>query len=126
MRPKLPVPLEWEEQATLASLLTLARLTFFHIPNGEARSKAGAGRLKAMGVKAGAPDLFIADAPPARPDCRGVFIEMKRTRNSKGLSPEQKIMGEKLRERGYTVLTCKGWQAAAVALRSLGYDIPGG
>lgn len=124
MRSKLKAPLEWEEQKALAKLLTLHRIVFIHIPNGEYRTKAGAGKLKAMGVKAGAPDIFIADAPPGDPLSRGVFIELKRTHGGKGPSDEQIAMAYKLRARGYAVLVCKGWRAAANDLRALGYKLP--
>lgn len=35
----------------------------FHVPNGGGRSKAEAGILKAMGVLAGVPDLFVIGPP---------------------------------------------------------------
>lgn len=44
----------------------------FHIPNGEARSKATGARLKAMGVMAGAPDLIAV-----LPGGRCAFMEVK-------------------------------------------------
>lgn len=57
----------------------------FHVPNGGGRSKAEAGILKAMGVLAGMPDLFVlgpgsevahaAGATPLRP--RLIAIEFK-------------------------------------------------
>jgi hypothetical protein len=53
----------------------------FAIPNGGARSKATAGRLKAEGVASGVPDLCI---PAWR-----LWVEMKRTKGG-SLSPEQK------------------------------------
>jgi hypothetical protein len=34
-------------------------LTYAHVPNGGRRSKAEAGAFKAMGVRAGVPDLLI-------------------------------------------------------------------
>lgn len=39
--------------------VTDADCVYFHVPNGEYRSKATAGRLKAMGVRRGAPDLVF-------------------------------------------------------------------
>ena len=51
------------------------------IPNGGARSKATAGRLKAEGVASGVPDLFI---PAWR-----LWVEMKRVKGG-SLSAEQK------------------------------------
>lgn len=46
----------------------------FAIPNGGARSKRTAGRLKAEGVKAGVSDLFFAVASKY---VHGLFVEMK-------------------------------------------------
>lgn len=46
----------------------------FAIPNGGQRTKAAGGKLKAEGVKAGVPDLFL---PVARHNAHGMFIEMK-------------------------------------------------
>lgn len=48
----------------IARLLRLAapkRVMWWHTPNGEKRSKAAAGKLKAMGVKAGVPDFLLYD-----------------------------------------------------------------
>lgn len=46
----------------------------FAIPNGGARHPAVAAKLKAEGVKAGVPDLFL---PVARHGYHGMFIELK-------------------------------------------------
>ncbi len=77
------IPTEHEEQRELVRWFrqTWPGVRIFAIPNGGARSKATAGRLKAEGVTCGVPDLFI----PAW----GLWVEMKR---SKGgiLSAEQK------------------------------------
>lgn len=48
------------------------RVIWGHIPNGGARSKSEGGRLKAMGVLPGAPDLFFV-----LPDASIAFIELK-------------------------------------------------
>lgn len=50
----------------------------FHIPNGGMRNKAVAGQLKAEGVKAGVPDLFL---PVPRGGYHGLFIELKVGKN---------------------------------------------
>ena len=52
---------------------------WFHTPNGEARSKATAGRLKAMGVQAGVLDLtFIVSRDAMGPEWPSVhFLELK-------------------------------------------------
>lgn len=124
MRNKPKAPLEWEEQKALAELLTLGRIVFFHIPNGENRSTGTGAKLKAMGVKAGAPDIFIADRPPAEPWARGVFIELKRTTDTKGRTPAQKNLAAQLEACEYIVLECEGWRVAAKELRRLGYRLP--
>lgn len=51
------------------------RLTFFHPANGGSRSRAEAGIFKAMGVKAGVPDLVILWRTPLGP-AHG-YIEVK-------------------------------------------------
>ena len=45
---------------------------WYHPPNGGWRKKSTAGRLKAMGVKAGIPDVVIL-----RPDGSPIYIELK-------------------------------------------------
>ena len=71
----------------------------FAIPNGGARSKATAGRLKAEGVASGVPDLFI---PAWR-----LWIEMKRSKGG-SLSAEQKDWIEYLESVGHWVIVGKG------------------
>ena len=75
----------------------------FAIPNGGARSPATAGRLKAEGVSAGVPDLFV----PAM----NLWIEMKRQKGG-SLSAEQKDWAEHLRGLGYEVLVGRGFEDA--------------
>lgn len=69
------------------------------IPNGGVRTAATAGRLKAEGVCAGVPDLFI----PAW----GLWIEMKRAKGGK-VSPQQKDWHDYLASCGYRVIVCLG------------------
>jgi hypothetical protein len=82
-----------------------------HLANGKPRSKAVAGQLKALGVKAGMPDLFL---PVARQGAHGLYLELK-TRTGK-LSPVQRALHVCLQEEGYAVDVCKGWVAAARTL----------
>ncbi len=56
---------------------------WFHPPNGGARSKAEAGIFKALGVKAGVPDLVFT----LPPDGRTAFVEIKAP--GRKLSPDQ-------------------------------------
>jgi hypothetical protein len=79
----------------------------FAIPNGGHRNKATAGKLKAEGVKAGVPDLFL---PVQRGGYAGLFIEMKAGRNKPTL--EQASWHLKLSHQGYRVSVCYGWEAA--------------
>jgi hypothetical protein len=55
---------------------------FFHVPNGEVRDKATAGKLKAMGVLAGVYDFILI-----WPNAQVSFLEIKVGAN--GLSPAQ-------------------------------------
>lgn len=75
----------------------------FAIPNGGARSPATAGRLKAEGVSAGVPDLFV----PAM----NLWIEMKRQKGG-SVSAEQKDWAEYLRGLGYEVIVGRGFEDA--------------
>lgn len=80
----------------------------FAVPNGGARSAITGARLKAEGVLAGVPDVFLAY--PAG-GLHGLFIEMKRARGGT-TSTAQKIVGELLSRAGYGVAVCHGWQEA--------------
>jgi hypothetical protein len=82
----------------------------FAIPNGGARNKATGGILKAEGVLAGVPDLFV---PAWR-----LFIEMKRRKNGR-VSDEQKHVMEKLKEAGYSCIVCHGAEDAIHQLENL-------
>ena len=81
----------------------------YHIPNGGKRSKAEAGRFKAMGVKSGVPDIFI---PCARGGYFGCYIEMKRAKGGT-VSANQKKWIEALKEQGYFVVVAYGMEQAA-------------
>src|SRR5918999_659594 len=48
-------------------------VVFYHCPNGEKRDAAAGGKLKAMGVQAGVPDLCFV-----LPMGKAAFIELKR------------------------------------------------
>lgn len=77
----------------------LRTFTFCHTPNGGKRTKAEAGIFKAMGVRAGFPDLMIlpmTDKPP-------FFVELKAKAGA--LSPAQKVFHAILNTLGYEVHT---------------------
>ena len=81
--------------------LSLALL--HHIPNGGSRNKIEAARLKAQGVKAGVPDLFL---PVPMNDTPGLYIEMKFGKNT--TSKQQEWWIEQLQKHGYAVHVCWG------------------
>ena len=111
---KLPVPTEAQEQTTLFQWASLMSGRFpelrllYHCPNGGSRNAIEAARLKAQGVKAGVPDIFL---PCARNGFHGLYIELKRRKGGR-VSVEQKKMILALQGQGYRVEVCEGWEAA--------------
>lgn len=96
---------EHAEQVSLVQWLDAAHpeLPYFAIPNGGNRNIITASKLKAEGVKAGVPDLFL-------PSLR-IFIELKRAKGGK-VSQAQKDMATRLEACGYRVVVCKGAKEA--------------
>lgn len=95
-------------------------LRLFHaIPNGGLRSKAQAGKLKAEGVKPGVPDCFL---PVARGKYYGLYIEMKKPAMRPkrgglgGVSTEQKVFIDYVRNEGYSAYVCYSWHEAVDCL----------
>lgn len=84
----------------------LARL--IHIPNGEFRHKATAGRLKAMGVVPGVPDLIL---PVRSRGFSAAAIELKAPGGS--VADAQDDWLAHLRDEGWAATVCIGWVAAA-------------
>lgn len=80
----------------------------FHVPNGGSRGPGEAGRFKAMGVKAGVPDVFL-DVP--RGGFHGLRIEMKRREGGR-LEPEQREWIDHYNQIGYRAVVCYGWDQA--------------
>lgn len=78
------------------------RSLLFAVPNGGARSKATAGRLKAEGVVAGVADLLLLV-----PSCgyHGLCIEMK-TKTGKQ-SDSQKEWQKEVKKKGYKYVVCR-------------------
>lgn len=80
-----------------------------HIPNGGSRTKAEAGRFKAMGVKPGVPDLFL---PVARGTYHGLWVELKRADGGKTKAAQRGWI-DALKAQGYMAGVCHGWVEAS-------------
>ena len=87
-------------------------VAWFHAANGERRDKAAAGRLKAMGVKAGIPDLCVIVSG------RPLFLELKTERGR--LSPAQQQCHAGLRAAGAVVEVAFGLDDAVSRLTAWG------
>lgn len=85
----------------------------FAIPNGGLRDPRTAAALRAEGVKAGVPDIFL---PVSRTKYHGFFIELKRPKSEgkqRGYAtPEQKEWHCKLTVEGYACAVAIGWEQA--------------
>jgi len=108
---------EGQEQAAyfewLGKALPLVSDHAFHPANGGHRLKAVAGKLKAQGVRAGVPDIYI-ELP--RGAYHGLRIELKATPpHDAAVAPSQKAWRARLKGAGYCALICKGWEAAKSA-----------
>ena len=102
--------IKWSQQPAVRSRWPELAL-LHHIKN---ETREGAARVavdKAMGVKAGVPDLCL---PVARDRYHGLYIEMKT--ESGRISEAQKWWGEKLLEQGYMFEVCHGWKSAVGVL----------
>ena len=84
----------------------------YAIPNGGLRNAVVARKLKAEGVKAGVPDIFL---PAARCGYHGLYIEMKRTKGGR-LSAIQSQWIVDLLNQGYAVYKCEGWVNAKTCI----------
>lgn len=84
-----------------------------HIPNGGYRKPSEAARFRALGVRAGVPDIFL---PVARGGYHGLWIELKRRRGGR-VSGEQAGWIDALQKQGYACTVCCGWEAAAAVIQ---------
>lgn len=85
----------------------------FHVPNGGKRNATEAARFKAMGVKAGVPDLCL---PAPRGGFAGLYIEMKYGKNKPTDNQEQWIAD--LKKQGYKVEVCWSGEEATRTLEA--------
>lgn len=120
MSTRMDYPEEEVEQTCLFrwaaySLGAHPELRLLHaIPNGGKRSKSEAARMKAAGVKAGVPDMFL---PVARGGSHGLYIELKRIKGGR-VSAEQLAWMEELTREGYTCAVCHGWEEARKVIQT--------
>lgn len=79
----------------------------FAVPNGGARSKATAGKLKAEGVVAGVADLIllVTRIKNYEPMIHALCIEMKTEKGRQ--SPEQMEWQRKVEAQGYRYAVCR-------------------
>lgn len=119
--------LEHQEQVHLMQWWALAHKLFgipeqlfFAIPNGGERNVIVASKLKAEGVRAGVPDLFLAVPHGA---FSGLFIELKKTKGGR-VSPNQTLMLEALKTRGFATAVCHGWIEAKTTIETYLKETP--
>lgn len=102
--------IKWSQQPAVRSRWPELAL-LHHIKNETREGAAQVAVDKAMGVKAGVPDLCL---PVVRDRYHGLYIEMKT--ESGRISEAQKWWGEKLLEQGYMFEVCHGWKSAVGVL----------
>jgi hypothetical protein len=124
------VPGASEEEGEQIALFTWIRLQqrmwpelalVHHIPNGGHRTKKTAGRMKALGAKAGVADIFL---PVSRHGYHGLYIEMK-SREGR-LTPQQQEFLQGVANQGYAVFLCRSFTEAKNCLTHylFGPDMP--
>lgn len=86
----------------------------FAVPNGGQRNVIVAARMKAEGVRAGVPDLFLA--VPAF-GYNGLFIELKKPKGGRVSDSQTEFISE-LSEQGYRVTVCHGFIEAKQAIEN--------
>lgn len=124
MRPPRPITMRHEESKAQRSLITWWKLAhrglgvpweelLFSIPNEGKRGQIEGGRMKAMGLRPGAPDLMLA---VPRGGYGGLFIELKTP--SGRVSEEQKRFHSWLIGAGYWVKVARGWDQARAEIEA--------
>jgi hypothetical protein len=111
--------LESREQQRVAYWLRAAGIFFCAIPNGGFRNRFEAGRMKAEGVTAGAPDILIFDPPEVGVFC-GVALELKRRKGGR-VSEEQRAFLQQLGQIGWLTVVANGAEEAFAELTRFGY-----
>jgi hypothetical protein len=107
-------PTEHAEQVAFIAWCKLSGYPYsmiYAVPNGGQRNVIVATKLKAEGVTAGIPDLFL---PHAAHGYHGLYIEMKRIGGK--VTPEQKTRMAELSKEGYSAVVCHGADEARRAI----------
>ena len=119
MRERKPrVDREHQEAVALMQLVRMHEVRwpelvwFTHIPNGGARSKAAAGKLKAEGVRKGAPDYIM---PVRSGQHVGLAIELKALGGR--VESHQRDWLIHLQNQGWVALACYGAADAWAAIQ---------
>lgn len=113
-------------QRAVVQWLTLAkpRCLWFHVPNGGARDAITGAKLKAMGVKAGVPDLVFIWKGGAgfvelkRPEDRCLLSELSRPEGR--LSPSQRAFKDECDGLGVPYVVATSVDEAIATVRSWG------
>lgn len=109
-----PIPSESAEQQHLfqwARMMSGAHpelALMYKITNEGRRNRANGARMVAEGMKKGVPDICL---PVARAGHHGLYIELKRERNSR-VTKEQLEWIEALMDQGYAAAVCRGCDEA--------------
>lgn len=101
-------------QKAVAQLLDLLGWLWWHTPNGGKRSAREAARLKAMGVKAGVPDVLIFERTNTGFGCA---IELKIKPNKPTV--EQLATMEALRGRGWQATVCHSMDEVMMTINAV-------
>lgn len=97
------------EDALQVAVIQYLRVTlspsvlFWHTPNGGKRNAREAGRLKAMGVLPGVPDIILTWNSFGRPFIMGIELKSKDGRHT----DNQKDIAQKLNAMGWYVVTAR-------------------
>lgn len=111
--------LEDQEQIALFEWANLMAIKYpelrllYHIPNEGRRSAREGARLKAMGLKAGVPDLCL---PVARGGFHALYIELKAPKNGRTTEHQREWL-ERLVSAGNYACVSRGWKNAADVIR---------
>ena len=97
-------PTEDDVQVAVVDYCDLMRIVCVHIPNESKRSQAYGAKMKRMGLRKGFPDLFI---PTARNGFHGLFIELKRDKESRPTKEQLEWLSHLNRE-GYRAIIAYG------------------